>query len=145
MIEHTPDTGGREHAANGCTRARVKTRWFAWRWRAIVGVALLLVVAGLAMRASWGRGYHEDESIVAAYDGGVITKESLLERWRREPPGKRAVLQTPEGIGATIQSLATHAVLERWARERRLDARELFARAMREATQEIGIHDVEQR
>src|SRR5574341_2125969 len=114
--------------------------------RIVVGPVLsLAMVAGLPMWASWGRGNHADRSIVAAYDGGVITKENLLERWRREPPGQRAALRTPEAIGATIQSLAAHAVLERWARERRLDARELFARAMREATKEIGIHDVEQR
>jgi len=146
MIEHTPDTGGRENVANGCTRAQVKTSRFGWQWRALVGLVLsLAVVAGLAMRASWGRGNHADRNIVAAYEGGIITKEALLERWRKAPGEERAAMRTPEGIDHMIRDLAVHAVTERWARERKLDAREMFARAMREATQEIGIHDVERR
>ena len=117
-----------------------------WRRRAVIGLVLLLAAGtGLTLRSSWGRRNHGDRNIVAAYEGGLITREALLERWQRGSPEERAMMQTPEGVEATIQSLAVHAVLERWARERRLDAREMFTRAMREATQEIGIHDVEQR
>jgi parvulin-like peptidyl-prolyl isomerase len=117
-----------------------------WRSRAALALVLLLALgAGLALRASWGRGNHADRNIVAAYEGGVITKEALLDRWRKAPGEERAAMRTPEGIDHMIQDLAVHAITERWARERKLDAREIFARAMREATQEIGIHDVEQR
>lgn len=112
----------------------------------MVGLVLLLAVAtGLAMRTSWGRSRHPDRNIVAAYEGGTITREVLLERWRTAPAEQRAAMRTPEGMDLTIRSMAVHAVAERWARERRLDAREMFTRAMREATKEIGIHDVEQR
>jgi parvulin-like peptidyl-prolyl isomerase len=125
---------------------KVKTPGRRWRSRAVVGLVLLLAAAtGLVIRASWGRGNHADTNVVAAYEGGVITREALLERWRAAPAEERAAVRTPEGIDLTIRSMAAHAVTERWARERRLDAREMFARAMREATQEIGIHDVEQR
>lgn len=117
-----------------------------WKSRVVVGLVLLLAIGtGLALRSSWGRGNHADRNIVGAYEGGVITKEALLERWRKAAPEDRTAMRTPEGIELTIQSMAVHAVTERWARERRLDAREMFTRAMREATQEIGIHDVEQR
>jgi peptidyl-prolyl cis-trans isomerase C len=110
-----------------------------------VPAVLLAVGIGLALRASWGRGNHADRNVVAAYEGGLITKEALLERWRKRPAEERVMLRTAEGIDLTIRSMAVHAITERWARERRLDAREMFTRAMREATQEIGIHDVEQR
>ncbi len=123
-----------------------KTTPRPWRSRAAIGLVLVLAVAAvLAIRMSWGRGNHADRNIVAAYEGGTIAKETLLERWRMALPEERALLQTPEGIELIIRSMAVHAVTDRWARERRLDARELFARAMREATQEIGIHDVEKR
>ncbi|MEK7205334.1 MAG: peptidylprolyl isomerase, partial [candidate division NC10 bacterium] len=126
--------------------AEAKATRRRWKSRGVVGLVLLLAVGtGLAIRASWGRGNHADRNIVAAYEGGIITREALLERWRVASAEQRAAMRTPEGIDLTIQSMAVHAVTERWARERRLDAREMFARAMREATQEIGIHDVEQR
>ncbi|MBI2217668.1 MAG: peptidyl-prolyl cis-trans isomerase [Candidatus Rokubacteria bacterium] len=108
-------------------------------------VLALAIVAGLALRSSWGRGYHPDRNIVAAYEGGTITREALIERWRTAPPEERAAMLSPHGLALVIQSQAVHAVTERWARQRRLDAREMFSRAMREATQEISIHDVEKR
>ncbi|MBI4737193.1 MAG: hypothetical protein HY766_14240, partial [candidate division NC10 bacterium] len=124
----------------------IRTKRPRWRSRVVAGLVVLLAVGtGLVLRSSWGRGNHADRNIVAAYDGGVITRETLLERWRTAPPDQQATMRTPEGIDLTVLSMAVHAVLERWARERRLDAREMFTRAMREATQEIGIHDVEQR
>ena len=146
MSEHGTDSEAQDSAQEPGARSEAKTPRRRWKSRAVVGLVLLLALAaGLAMRASWGRGNHADRNVVAAYEGGIITREALLERWRTAPAGERAGMRTPEGIGLTIQSLAVHAILERWARERRLDAREMFARAMREATQEIGIHDVEQR
>ena len=126
-------------------RSEIKATPPRWRSRAVVGLLLLTAVAaGLAIRASW-RQAHPDRNVVAAYDGGFITREALLNRWRNAPADERAVMGTPEGIDLTIRSMAIHAVTERWARERRLDVREMFTRAMREATQEIGLHDVERR
>jgi len=146
MSEHGTDSEAQDSAQELGARSGTKTPGRRWRSRAVGGLVLLLALGtGLALRSSWGRGNHADRNIVAAYEGGVITKEALLERWGKAPGEERAAMRTPEGIGLTIQSLAVHAILERWARERRLDAREMFARAMREATQEIGIHDVEQR
>src|SRR3990172_7866996 len=146
MSEHGMDSEAQDSAQEPGARSEAKTPRRRWKSRAVVGLVLLLALAaGLAMRASWGRGNHADRNVVAAYEGGIITREALLERWRTAPAGERAGMRTPEGIGLTIQSLAVHAILERWARERRLDAREMFARAIREATQEIGLHDVEQR
>ncbi len=43
---------------------------------------------------------------MAAYEGGNISKEALLERWRAAPAGERAAIRTPEGMDATIRSLA---------------------------------------
>lgn len=146
MREPTMDRGGRERVAGQCTRGTITPTRPRWRRPAVVGLVwILALTTGLAIRWSWGRGNHPDRNIVAAYRGGLITKEALLERWRTAPPEEREAIRTPEGMGLTIQSLAVHAVMERWAQERRLDAREMFTRAMREATQEIGIHDVEQR
>ena len=146
MSEHGTDSEAQDSAQEPGARSETKTPRRRWKSRAVVGLVLLLALAaGLAMRASWGRGNHADRNIVAAYDGGVITRETLLERWRTAPADQQATMRTPEGIDLTVRSMAVHAVLERWARERRLDAREMFIRAMREATQEIGIHDVEQR
>jgi parvulin-like peptidyl-prolyl isomerase len=146
MAEHTtvadvqPSGSGADAPPEGKSIPR------RWGPRVTVGLVLVLAVGtGLAMRTSWGRARHPDRNIVAAYRGGLITREALLERWRRAPAEERAAMRTPEMMGLTIQSLAVHAVMERWAQERRLDAREMFTRAMREATQEIGIHDVEQR
>lgn len=145
MEEHATDAEQPDSALGEGAPAEGKARPRRWRAHAAAGVAVLLVVAaGLAVRASWGRN-HPDRNIVAAYDGGVITREALLERWRVGPPDERAAMRTAEGIVLTVQSMAVHAVTERWARERRLDTREMFARAMREATQEIGIHDVAKR
>lgn len=146
MEEHRPDVTDRGSALREDARAEVKPARHPWRSRMVAGLVVLLAVGtGLVLRSSWGRGYHADRNIVAAYDGGVITRETLLERWRTAPADQQATMRTPEGIDLTVRSMAVHAVLERWARERRLDAREMFTRAMREATQEIGIHDVEQR
>ncbi|MBI4537443.1 MAG: peptidyl-prolyl cis-trans isomerase [candidate division NC10 bacterium] len=146
VAERTADTEPQEGRLDEGSRTEVRSTGRGRRRWVVAGVVLLLALAtGLALRSSWWRGRHADRNILAAYRGGLITKEALLERWRRAPEVERAAMRTAEGIGLTIQSLAVHAVMERWARERKLDAREMFTRAMREATQEIGIHDVEQR
>ena len=145
MAEHRTDSEAQDSAQELRARSEAKTPGRRWRSRAVGGLVLLLALGtGLALRSSWGRGNHADRNIVAAYEGGIITKEALLERWRKAPGEERAAMRMPEGIDQTIRSIAVHAVTERWARERRLDAREMFTRAMREASQEIGIHDVEQ-
>jgi|GEM_PF-2243446 len=146
MAEHVTEAEARDSAQELGARSEAKRPGRRWRSRAVGGLVLLLALGtGLALRSSWGRGSHADRNIVAAYEGGVITKETLLDRWRKASGEERAAMRTPEGIDHMIRDLALHAVTERWARERRLDAREMFARAMREATQEIGIHDVERR
>ena len=143
--EHVADAVEPDRVPAETAPAQEKAIGPRWKFRLVGGlVVLLAVAAGLAI-SSWGRGNHPDRNIVAAYDGGTITREALLERWRTATPAQRVAMLSPEGLALMIQSQAVHAVTERWARERRLDAREMFARAMREATQEIGIHDVEKR
>src|SRR3990170_321108 len=136
IVEQAKSANGGDALPDERASAEAKATRRRWKSRAVVALVLLLAVGtGLALRSSWGRGNHADRNIVAAYDGGVITRETLLERWRTAPADQQATMRTPEGIDLTVRSMAVHAVLERWARERRLDAREMFIRAMRQATQ----------
>ena len=81
MEEHETDAEQPDSALGEGAPAERKARPRRWRARAAAGVVVLLLVVatGLAVRASWGRN-HPDRNIVAAYDGGVITREAQIGR-----------------------------------------------------------------
>lgn len=88
---------------------------------------------------------HPDLNVLAAYRDGIVTKEQVVDHYRMASSQDQAVLRSVEGVKHLIQDLAIHGVVEQWATERQVDAKETFRRAMKDAADAVTLHDVAQR
>lgn len=87
---------------------------------------------------------HPDLNVLAVYQGGIISKEQVVEHYRMASALDQQALRSAEGVRHLIQDLAVHAVVEKWATERQVDSKDTFRRAMKDAADSVTLHDVAQ-
>lgn len=92
--------------------------------------------------APWDGPEPADPTVLATYQGGVVTREQLRRELEAMPRDERSGFLTPDGLRALVVDAVVRQVTRRWAEEKRLDAKSLFKDAMKHATEEILIGDV---
>lgn len=81
--------------------------------------------------------------MLATYQGGTVTRAQLQQQLEQVPEAERTPYRSPDGLRALIGDVVVHDVTRRWAEERKVDQRDSFKDAMKHATEEIQIADVQ--
>ncbi len=119
--------------------------WFsrlASKKHLLIAIPLVTLSAYFLVERIGGASNHPDTNVVAAYQGGVVTKEQVLTHYQSMAPQDQKALRSVEGLQHVVQDLAVHVVIERWANERQVDTKESFKRAMKNAADVVTLYDV---
>lgn len=113
------------------------------RWWLVAAGALALMSLAIFRWAPWTPGEPADPDVIATYQGGTVSRAQLQQQLDLVPETERGLYRSPEGLRALIGDVVIHEVTRRWAEERQVDQRKSFKDAMKHATEEIQIADVQ--
>ena len=91
------------------------------RWIRPLAIAGLIVLGLVVLEwAPWSAREPADPTVVATYQGGVLTREQLRQQFEALPKEERPVFRTPDGLKALVVDAVVHQVTRRWAEEKQL-------------------------
>lgn len=120
-------------------------RWQRYALPASFAGGLLLAGTLFLPWTTWLTPEPADPTVVATYQGGVVTRDRLASELQAVPRERQAAYQTLVGLRALVGDVVVHEVTRRWAEERQVDQKGAFKEAMKHATEQVQIADVSDR